>query len=96
MSVKSTPPRVPLSVGAERVLLHKGTWKPKGATATAYIWLVWVKGMAPLPPFWIPPGQRKALTHDDDLERFTTSPIAKKLHAQEAVEAPIVRAEGSA
>ena len=61
MSVKSTPPRVPLSVGAERVLLHKGTWKPKGAAATAYIWLVWVKGMAPLPPFWIPPGQRKAL-----------------------------------
>lgn len=54
----------------ERVPLCKGKWDPDGSTATAYCWLVWVKGRDPMPPFWIPPGQRKALTRPDDRERF--------------------------
>ena len=29
---------------AERVNLCKGRWEPKGGTATAYLWLIWVKG----------------------------------------------------
>jgi hypothetical protein len=73
---RDNPPTL-IAFFAERVPLHKGTWKPRGATASAYIWLVWVKGMAPLPPFWIPPGQRKALTRADDTERFRTAPITR-------------------
>jgi len=65
---------------AERVNLCKGRWEPDGTTATAYIWLVWIKGAAPRPPFWIPPGQREALTQPDDAERFTAHPVIKKQH----------------
>jgi len=63
---------------AERVNLCKGRWDPDGTTATAYVWLVWVKGKAPMPPFWIPPGQRESLTMPDDRERFTKRPVIKK------------------
>jgi hypothetical protein len=55
---------------AERVPLCKGRWEPKGSTATAYMWLVWIKGAEPRAPFWIPPGQREALTKPGDIERF--------------------------
>lgn len=54
----------------ERVPLCKGEWNPHGTTATAYCWLVWVKGRDPLPPFWIPPTCRKELTRPDDIARF--------------------------
>jgi hypothetical protein len=59
----------------ERVNLCKGRWDPDGTTATAYCWLVWEKisyGMIhpPKPTFWIPPGQRKRLSHPDDRARF--------------------------
>jgi hypothetical protein len=63
---------------AERVPLCKGEWKPDGTTATAYIWLVWIKGQEPRPPFWIPPGQRERLTYADDAERFTVHPVIRK------------------
>lgn len=71
------PPTV-LAFFAERVPLHKGQWKPKGSTATSYIWLVWMKNKSALPPFWIPPGQRKGLTKPDDAERFTARPVIRK------------------
>jgi hypothetical protein len=67
---------------SERVNLCKGRWDPDGSTATAYCWLVWVKGRDPLPPFFIPPGQRKALTRPDDRARFA----AWSLPQQEAAE----------
>jgi hypothetical protein len=63
---------------AERVPLAKGRWNPKGATATAYVWLVWMKNRPPLPPFWIPPDQRKLLTKPDDAIRFTAKPVIRK------------------
>lgn len=62
----------------ERVNLCKGKWDPDGSTATAYCWLVWLKDVAPLPTFWIPPGCRVALSEPDDRERFTASPVARK------------------
>ena len=65
---------------AERVNLCKGEWKPDGSTATAYIWLVWIKHKKPLAPFWIPPGRQKELTRADDVERFTARPVVKKHH----------------
>jgi hypothetical protein len=63
---------------AERVPLCKGEWKPDGTTATAYIWLVWIKDQEPRPPFWIPPGQRERLTYADDAARFTSHPVIRK------------------
>lgn len=80
------PPTL-LAFFAERVPLHKGRWEPEGSTATAYIWLLWIKGEDPLPPFWIPPGCREALTRPDDAERFTQHPVAKAATATATAEA---------
>jgi hypothetical protein len=54
----------------ERVPLCKGRWDPDGSTATAYVWLCCVHGKKPMPPFYIPPGCRKALTHPTERRRF--------------------------
>jgi hypothetical protein len=54
----------------ERVPLCKGKWDPDGSTATAYCWLIWVRGKKPMTPFYIPPGCRKALTRPTDRQRF--------------------------
>lgn len=59
----------------ERVNLCEGKWDPFGSTDRAYCWLIWVRDMAPQPTFWIPPGQRKALNRDNDIERFTARPV---------------------
>ena len=67
--LRDNPPSL-LSIFTERVPLHKGRWEPDGGTFTAYAWLVWIKGMPPQPPFWIPPGCRKDLFKDDDVKRF--------------------------
>jgi hypothetical protein len=58
----------------ERVPVHEGRWEPDGSSDMAYCWVVWVKGALPGPLFRIPPGQRKALTRDDDVARFTAHP----------------------
>jgi hypothetical protein len=63
---------------SERVPLCKGAWKPENSTATAYIWLLWIKNAKRLPPFWIPPNQRKLLTYPDDAARFTAKPVIRK------------------
>ena len=70
----------------ERVNLCKGRWEPDGTTATAYCWLVWISGKGPRPPFWIPPGQREALTRPDDAERFTQHPVQR---ASDRVAVPV-------
>jgi hypothetical protein len=85
-------PPTRLAFFAERVPLHKGRWEPEGDTATAYMWLVWDKSAQPQPPMWIAPGQRKALTHDDDAIRFTASPVRKRI----AHELPREEASGTA
>lgn len=54
----------------ERVAMLRGRWEPGASTATAYAWFVWVDGAAPLPPFFIPPGRKRALTRLDDARRF--------------------------
>jgi hypothetical protein len=73
---KDQPPTL-ISFFAERVNLCKGRWEPEGSTATAYIWLVWIKGAKPQAPFWIPPNCQKLLTKPDDAERFTQHPVKK-------------------
>jgi hypothetical protein len=89
-------PPTQIAFFCERVPLHMGRWEPNGRTATAYIWLVWIKGRAPRAPFWIPPGQREACAHLDDVERFTASPVVKKEHHIERVAALPIRADTSA
>jgi hypothetical protein len=71
----------------ERVNLCKGRWDPDGTTATAYCWLVWIKGRDPLPPYWIPPGCREQLTRPDDAERFICHPVKRiNSESQQAAE----------
>lgn len=69
-----TPPTM-VAFFAERVPLCKGEWKPDGDTATAYVWLVWVKDKPPQAPFWIPPGCRVDLEKPDDATRFVSHPV---------------------
>jgi hypothetical protein len=66
---RDKPPTL-IAFFAERVNLCKGRWDPDGGTATAYIWLVWMKGCAPQPPYWIPPGCNEYLTRPDDRAKF--------------------------
>ena len=70
---KDNPPTL-IAFFAERVPICKGRWDPDGSTATAYIWLVWIKGRAPVAPFWIPPGCREQLTRSDDLLILPSTP----------------------
>jgi hypothetical protein len=72
------PPTL-VAIFSERVPLCMARWNPRGSTATAYCWLIWIKGRTPQPPFWIPPGQRKLCTKPDDIERFTASPVIKRI-----------------
>ncbi|MFC0243650.1 hypothetical protein [Rhodopseudomonas telluris] len=85
------PPAI-IAQFAERVPLHKGRWEPEGDTATAYLWIVWLKNSARKTTefVWIPPGQREALSRPDDAERFTTHPVTKAFrpNGPKAVDAP--------
>lgn len=83
---KDNPPTL-IAFFAERVNLCKGRWDPEGGTATAYIWLVWIKGEQSRAPFWIPPGCRESLTKPDDAVRFTQRPVAKAVEPVETSEA---------
>jgi hypothetical protein len=79
---KPHPPTL-VSFFSERVPLCKGRWNPDGGTATAYVWLVWMKDRAPMAPFWIPPGCRESLSKADDRARFAAWSMPD---AQEAAE----------
>lgn len=70
-------PPTQLAFFVERVNLCMGRWEPDGGTATAYMWLVWMKGRNPRAPFWIPPECQDKLTFDGDVERFTAHPVVK-------------------
>jgi hypothetical protein len=77
---RDRPPTL-IAFFADRVPLHMGKWEPEGSSATAYMWLMWVKGMAPRAPFWIPPDPERTLWRPDDIERFTASPVIRANHA---------------
>ena len=85
---KDHPPTL-IAFFAERVNLCKGRWEPDGSTATAYIWLVWIKGRSPRAPFWIPPGCRDSLKKPDDADRFTTHPVTLIEHDAVVAAAPL-------
>lgn len=60
----------------ERVPMVKGRLTAKGSTATAYCWLVWIKGMTDTRLKWIPPC-RKALERADDYPAERTAESAE-------------------
>jgi hypothetical protein len=78
-SLFSKLPPTAVAYFAERVILHKGLLRDpareywdaarqawvRPTTATAYCWLVWVKGAQRVPPIWIPPC-RQQLTRPGD------------------------------
>lgn len=66
----ATRPPTLVAYSAERIPMHRGRWEPKGSTATDYAWFIWVDGAERLPPFWIPPGQKRAFSRLDDVRRF--------------------------
>lgn len=66
---RDKPPTL-IAFFAERVNLCKGRWDPDGGTATAYIWLVWMKDVPPMPPYWIPPGCERFLSRPEDRAKF--------------------------
>lgn len=53
-----TPPSQVLQF-CERVVMHKGRLAPEGSSATAYAWLVWVKGDVGTSLGWIPPCRKR-------------------------------------
>jgi hypothetical protein len=71
---RDQPPTI-IAQFVERCPLHRGRWEPDGDTMSQYCWLVWIKGEAPRPFFWIPPGRRVERTKPDDVERFTAHPV---------------------
>jgi hypothetical protein len=73
--LRDRPPTI-LAFFIERLGFHPERWDPDGVTLnTGISWCVWLKDesgliLPPRPPFWIPPGQKEALTRPDDRERF--------------------------
>jgi hypothetical protein len=69
-------PRPPTCVAffVERVPMVKGRWDPEASTATSYAWFVWTHrgDIARINPsiMWIPPGCRKSLSKQKDLDQF--------------------------
>jgi hypothetical protein len=74
---RDNPPTI-VAPFVERVPLLMGQYDPEASTTTAFMWLVWVKGMKPQAPFWIPPGCRKECARPDDVERFTQHPVTRR------------------
>ena len=68
--------RPPTAIGqfVERVPMVEGRWDPDADTMTAYAWFVWRLDVADdhqgTEFVWIPPGQRRLLTRQDDAARF--------------------------
>lgn len=62
---RDQPPTV-VAQYAERVPMVKGRYDPAATTATAYLWLVWARGVSHQPLMWIPPC-RPALERPDDI-----------------------------
>lgn len=67
----------------ERVPMVLGRWDPNASTATGYAWFVWCFGGEGTRFLWIPPGQRKGLTRDDDVARFVKAPPPGGMFARE-------------
>jgi len=61
-----SPPSLVLQF-TERVVMHRGKLSPKGSTATAYCWLVWVQGEPETRFDWIAPCRKRFERAEDYL-----------------------------
>lgn len=75
---RDTPPTFVIHF-AERVSLMEGVWDPELSSATDYVWLVWVVGMAPQPPIWLRPGMEKTYTKTSDMALATPGEAKRRL-----------------
>lgn len=66
---KDYPPNI-IAQFSERVVMHKGKLSPRGSTATAYCWLVWLTLGEGTTFQWIPPC-RKELERPEDYAEAT-------------------------
>ena len=80
---RDTPPTV-VGVFAERIALIEGAWDPEASTATDYIWLVFIKGEAPRPTFFFPPGMAAKYTRLSDLRLAKPGEAARRAAARRA------------
>lgn len=67
---------------AERVALIEGAWDPEASSATDYVWLVWIHGMAPQRPLWLPPGMQRRYTLAEDMALATPGEAKRRLIAR--------------
>ncbi|MCB1492762.1 MAG: SAM-dependent methyltransferase [Rhodobiaceae bacterium] len=77
------PPTV-IAFFADRVPMIRGAWDPEASTATAYVWLVWIRDAARKPPVWIPPGAARRYTRMSDMQLATPGEAARRREVQEA------------
>lgn len=76
----------------ERVPMQLGSWDPKGSTATAYSWFIFLSpalryanGIGKHPIVMpIPPGTKKRLSRPDDAEKFGAKPSTPLFHGENA------------
>jgi len=80
---RDTPPTV-VGVFAERIALIEGAWDPEASTATDYIWLVFIKGEAPRPTFFFPPGMAAKYTRLSDLRLAKPGEAARRAAVRKA------------
>jgi len=80
---RNTPPTV-VGVFAERIALIEGAYDPEASTATDYVWLVWIKGAAPRPIFFFPPGMAAKYTRRIDLSIAKPGEAARRAAARKA------------
>ncbi|WP_152599435.1 SAM-dependent DNA methyltransferase [Hoeflea sp. BAL378] len=69
---------------AERVALIEGAWDPHASSATDYVWLVWIAGMAPRPPIWLRPGMQAKYTRAVDMELATPGEAKRRAARRKA------------
>lgn len=68
-----------LTTFSERLPMTLGKWRPEASSATAYACFIWMKGRAPMPPQWFPPGTRDRLWKPDDARIYGWAPPAPLL-----------------
>lgn len=77
------PPTV-VGIFTERVALIEKAWDPEASSATDYVWIVWIKGDAPRPIFFFPPGMAAKYTRLSDLRFAKPGEAARRAAARKA------------
>jgi hypothetical protein len=60
------PPTV-IAFHSERVSMVNGAYDPDANRPTQYVWMLWVHGIRPQPPVWIPPCKKVLMRTNDTI-----------------------------